>query len=115
MARWIIRRALTGLLIVLFLVMLGCTHSEQNVAGFWASKDMILRISREGENGEHYTVEWKEPSKLARGSFSSSFRNGRIPGDPIKGDMTYLGGHLFWRGQEFRRAVPEEYYRAAPK
>jgi hypothetical protein len=128
MARWITPLALTSLLIVLSLAMLGCSHSEQDVAGVWASKDVVLRISREGKNGQQYTIEWKEPNTLSRGTIgfdsSSSFRNGVLrisrengAGDPSIGDMTltYSRGRLFWRGQEFRRALPEEFSRTRPQ
>jgi hypothetical protein len=119
---WARECARPGLLIVLSLALLGCAHPEQDVVGLWESKDMILSISREGENAQHYTVQWKQPSKLASGFFSSSFRNGTIegpksltgvrtelPGDPAFGDITYSRGHLLWRGEEFRRARPEEW------
>ena len=104
-----------SLLIALFLATLGCAHPEQDVCGFWAARDVILLISREGENREHYIVQWKEPGTRSRGSFASAFRNGRIPGDLTLGDITFAKGRLFWRGDEYRRAVPEEYYGAAPQ
>src|ERR1035441_5691302 len=70
MSRWTAPSTITGLLVVLSSLISGCSHSERDAAGFWASESVVLRISREGENGEHYTVEWKEFLRGSRGSFT---------------------------------------------
>jgi hypothetical protein len=108
---------ITGLLVILSTIISGCSHSEKNATGFWATEGVILRISREGEHGEYYIVEWKEPGRIARGSFSGLFRDAKIiSGDPTS-DLTYSRGLdvLIWRGKTFYRVSPEDYARTAPQ
>jgi hypothetical protein len=124
MSRWTAPSTITGLLVVLSTIISGCSHSEKNATGFWASERVILRISREGAQGEHYIVEWKEPGRMTRGSFAGLFRGASLfrdakimSGDPTAGDLNYLRGRevLIWRGERFNRVSPEDYTRAAPQ
>src|ERR1035441_3752 len=87
MSRWTAPSTITGLLVVLSSLISGCSHSERDAAGFWASESVVLRISREGENGEHYTVEWKEFLRGSRGSFTGLYRDGKIENSMV-GDLT---------------------------
>jgi hypothetical protein len=114
-----------GVVVVLSTIFAGCSNSERNAAGFWESRSVILRISREGEHGERYIVEWKEPARMARGSFggtlldaSLSRGDGRImSGDPTVGNFAYssLRDVLIWHGERFSRVTPEHYVRASPQ
>jgi hypothetical protein len=102
----------TGVLVALSIIFSGCSPSERTAAGFWESRSVILRISREGKHGERYIVEWKEPGRRATGSFGGSLldaslsrRDGRtmISEDPTVGDFAYsrLRDVLIWHGELF--------------
>lgn len=116
----------TGVLVALSIIFSGCSPSERTAAGFWESRSVILRISREGKHGERYIVEWKEPGRRATGSFGGSLldaslsrRDGRtmISEDPTVGDFAYsrLRDVLIWHGELFSRVTPEHYVRASPQ
>jgi hypothetical protein len=124
MSRWTAPSTIMGLLLVLLTFISGCSHSERDATGFWASKGVILRISREGEYGEHYILEWKELGRMARGSFGGPFRDAslfrddaRIMGGNPSGDLAYSKGRdvVAWRGERFSRVSTEDYARAAPR
>ena len=116
MSRWTAPSTITGLLVVLSSLISGCSHSERDAAAFWASESVVLRISREGENGEHYTVEWKEFLRGSRGSFTGLYRDGKIENSMV-GDLTYSKGRdvVIWRAERFHRVSPEDYTNAGPR
>jgi hypothetical protein len=118
MSRWTAPSTVTGLLVVLSTIISGCSHSEKDATGYWASEGIVLRISRGGEHGEYYTVEWKEPGRMTIGSFGGQYRDGRIQNSlPMGGDLTYSRGRdvVLWRDERFHRVSPEEYTRAGPR
>jgi len=116
MIRWDTPRGLATSLIALSILTASCRESEKDVTGCWEGKDVVLRISREGQNGEMLVVQWKEPSTKASGNFSASLQNGKlVNGEPMFADLTYLNRRLIWRGEQLRRVAAEAYARAAPE